>query len=218
MALRRTGLETAAGRPGAAAEAAVRGARGARARLRCAHASASCSRPAAQRAFRSRAASVPRWPPIRRRTISSAPLRCMTRVRIATPEGPGTTNGAATSRRPPTPSPPPRSGPTPSPLSTRTLGEGHAFDTRTLVPYRQGPPAAARTLTHAHQNALTRHQPPPVRNPFLAGAAHDADLAEEADVDTAWLAPLNDLLRRAAEAGHGPRSVSVFIERLRKGA
>ncbi|MFF7871971.1 NAD(P)-dependent oxidoreductase [Streptomyces qaidamensis] len=53
---------------------------------------------------------------------------------------------------------------------------------------------------------------------FLAGAAHDADLAQEANVDTGWLAPLNDLLRRAAEAGHGPHSVSALTEMLRKGA
>ena len=50
--------------------------------------------------------------------------------------------------------------------------------------------------------------------PFPAGA----DLAEEANVETSWLAPLNDLLRRAAEAGHGPHSVSALTEMLRKGA
>ena len=53
---------------------------------------------------------------------------------------------------------------------------------------------------------------------LLAGAAHDADLAQEANVDTGWLAPLNDLVRRAAEADHGPHSVSVLTEMLRKGA
>ncbi|MEU3932055.1 hypothetical protein AB0E85_08400 [Streptomyces sp. NPDC029044] len=52
----------------------------------------------------------------------------------------------------------------------------------------------------------------------LAGAAHGADLAQEANVDTAWPAPLTDLLRRAAEAGHGPLSVSALTEMLRKGA
>ncbi|MFI9749596.1 hypothetical protein [Streptomyces collinus] len=49
-------------------------------------------------------------------------------------------------------------------------------------------------------------------------AAHDADLAEEADVGTARPAPLSDLLRRAAEAGHGPHSVTALTEMLRKGA
>ncbi|MDG9714385.1 NAD(P)-dependent oxidoreductase [Streptomyces sp. DH10] len=53
-------------------------------------------------------------------------------------------------------------------------------------------------------------------NLFLAAAAHDDDLAEETNVDTAWLAPLHDLVRRAAEAGHGERSVSALTEVLRK--
>ncbi|MER7000563.1 NAD(P)-binding domain-containing protein [Streptomyces sp. NPDC000410] len=53
-------------------------------------------------------------------------------------------------------------------------------------------------------------------NLFLAGAAHDEDLAEETNVDTAWLAPLNDLVRRAAEAGHGEHSISALTEVLRK--
>ncbi|KDN76223.1 3-hydroxyacid dehydrogenase [Streptomyces olindensis] len=53
---------------------------------------------------------------------------------------------------------------------------------------------------------------------FLAGAAHDDDLAEETNVDTAWLAPLHDLLRRAAEAGHGGHSIAALTEVLRKGA
>ncbi|MER6713534.1 NAD(P)-binding domain-containing protein [Streptomyces sp. NPDC000877] len=53
---------------------------------------------------------------------------------------------------------------------------------------------------------------------FLAGAAHDHDLAEETNVDTAWLAPLHDLLRRAAEAGHGRHSIAALTEVLRKGA
>ncbi|MEU2272233.1 NAD(P)-binding domain-containing protein [Streptomyces olindensis] len=53
---------------------------------------------------------------------------------------------------------------------------------------------------------------------FLTGAAHDDDLAEETNVDTAWLAPLHDLLRRAAEAGHGGHSIAALTEVLRKGA
>lgn len=55
-------------------------------------------------------------------------------------------------------------------------------------------------------------------NLFLAGAAHDADLAEETNVDTAWLAPLHDLVRRAAGAGHGDHSISALTEVLRKPA
>ncbi|MEU6912631.1 NAD(P)-dependent oxidoreductase [Streptomyces olindensis] len=53
---------------------------------------------------------------------------------------------------------------------------------------------------------------------FLAGAAHDDDLAEETNVDTAWLAPLHDLLRRAAGEGHGGHSIAALTEVLRKGA
>ncbi|MFH8499686.1 NAD(P)-dependent oxidoreductase [Streptomyces coeruleorubidus] len=53
-------------------------------------------------------------------------------------------------------------------------------------------------------------------NLFLAAAVHDDDLAEETNVDTAWLAPLHDLVRRAAEAGHGEHSVSALTEVLRK--
>ncbi|MCG5217496.1 imine reductase family protein [Streptosporangium soli] len=55
-------------------------------------------------------------------------------------------------------------------------------------------------------------------NLFLAGAAHDEDLAKETNVDTAWLAPLHDLVRRAAEAGHGDHSISALTEVLRKPA
>ncbi|MFI7110268.1 NAD(P)-dependent oxidoreductase [Nonomuraea sp. NPDC050227] len=51
-------------------------------------------------------------------------------------------------------------------------------------------------------------------NLFLAGAAHDEDLARETNVDVAWLGPLNDLLRRAAEAGHGDHSISALTEVL----
>jgi hypothetical protein len=55
-------------------------------------------------------------------------------------------------------------------------------------------------------------------NLLLAAAAHDEDLTKETDVDTAWLAPLHDLLRRAAEAGHGEHSISALTEVLRKPA
>ncbi|MFF5923149.1 NAD(P)-dependent oxidoreductase [Streptomyces flavochromogenes] len=50
---------------------------------------------------------------------------------------------------------------------------------------------------------------------FLAGAAHDKALGEETNVDTTWIDPLNDLLRRAVEAGHGSHSISALTEVLR---
>jgi 3-hydroxyisobutyrate dehydrogenase-like beta-hydroxyacid dehydrogenase len=53
-------------------------------------------------------------------------------------------------------------------------------------------------------------------NLFLASTAHDADLTQETNVDTSWLAPLHDLVRRAAEAGHGDHSISALTEVLRK--
>ncbi|WP_043621354.1 NAD(P)-dependent oxidoreductase [Nonomuraea candida] len=52
-------------------------------------------------------------------------------------------------------------------------------------------------------------------NLFLAGAAHDEDLTKETGVDTSWLAPLYDLLRRAAESGHGDHSIAALTETLR---
>ncbi|MER5421088.1 NAD(P)-dependent oxidoreductase [Streptosporangium roseum] len=55
-------------------------------------------------------------------------------------------------------------------------------------------------------------------NLFLAGAAHDADLTRETNVDTTWLAPLHDLVTRAAQAGHGDHSISALTEVLRKPA
>ncbi|MFF8840250.1 NAD(P)-dependent oxidoreductase [Streptomyces sp. NPDC015130] len=54
-------------------------------------------------------------------------------------------------------------------------------------------------------------------NLFLAGAAHDDELAAEAHVDTSWIAPLNALLGRAAEAGHGEHSIAALTEVLRLG-
>ena len=50
---------------------------------------------------------------------------------------------------------------------------------------------------------------------FAAAADHDADLTAETNVDTAWLAPLHDLVRRAADAGHGNHSISALTEMLR---
>jgi 3-hydroxyisobutyrate dehydrogenase-like beta-hydroxyacid dehydrogenase len=52
-------------------------------------------------------------------------------------------------------------------------------------------------------------------NLFLAAAAHDEELTDETSVDTAWLAPLRELLRRAAAAGHGDHSISALTEVLR---
>ncbi|MFF8446833.1 NAD(P)-dependent oxidoreductase [Streptomyces leeuwenhoekii] len=52
-------------------------------------------------------------------------------------------------------------------------------------------------------------------NLFLAGLAHDMELTEEADVDTAWLAPLHGLVERAVAAGHGDHSISALTEVLR---
>lgn len=53
-------------------------------------------------------------------------------------------------------------------------------------------------------------------NLFLAGADHDEELTSETGVATAWLAPLNELVRRAADAGHGEHSVAALTEMLRK--
>ncbi|NBE95165.1 NAD(P)-dependent oxidoreductase [Nonomuraea sp. KC401] len=53
-------------------------------------------------------------------------------------------------------------------------------------------------------------------NLFLAGAEWDAEFAREANVDMSWLNPLQDLVRRAAEAGHGDHSISSLVEMLRR--
>ncbi|MYY13607.1 NAD(P)-binding domain-containing protein [Streptomyces sp. SID4919] len=53
-------------------------------------------------------------------------------------------------------------------------------------------------------------------NLFLAGAAHDAELTRETGVDTSWTGPLDDLVRRAAEAGHGEHSIAALTEMLKK--
>ncbi|TXL85415.1 NAD(P)-binding domain-containing protein [Streptomyces sp. IB2014 016-6] len=55
-------------------------------------------------------------------------------------------------------------------------------------------------------------------NLFLAGAAHDLALTKETNVDVAWLAPLHDLVERAAAAGHGDHSIAALTEVLRKPA
>lgn len=54
-------------------------------------------------------------------------------------------------------------------------------------------------------------------NIFHAGTAHDLELAAEG-VDVGWQLPLHDLVRRAAEAGHGDRSIAVLTELLTVGA
>ncbi|GGZ25143.1 hypothetical protein GCM10010387_18280 [Streptomyces inusitatus] len=54
-------------------------------------------------------------------------------------------------------------------------------------------------------------------NLFLAGAAHDDEFRKETGVETDWLAPLNDLVRRAVDAGHGEHSIAALTEVL-KGA
>ncbi|MGW2018240.1 NAD(P)-dependent oxidoreductase [Streptomyces sp. NPDC001927] len=53
-------------------------------------------------------------------------------------------------------------------------------------------------------------------NLFLAGAAGDEEFAREAGLDVAWHKPYQELLARAAEAGHGEHSVSSLVEVLRK--
>lgn len=55
-------------------------------------------------------------------------------------------------------------------------------------------------------------------NLFLAGAAHDAELGKEANLDVDWHKPFHDLLTRAAEAGHGNHSISALTEVLKKPA
>ncbi|ONF66368.1 NAD(P)-dependent oxidoreductase [Amycolatopsis keratiniphila] len=54
-------------------------------------------------------------------------------------------------------------------------------------------------------------------NIFHAGAAADLGLAEEG-VDVGWQRPMHDLVRRAAEAGHGELSIAVLTELLSVGA
>jgi 3-hydroxyisobutyrate dehydrogenase-like beta-hydroxyacid dehydrogenase len=53
-------------------------------------------------------------------------------------------------------------------------------------------------------------------NLFLAGAAHDEELGEEAAVDVTWQRPLRELLERAVAAGHGEHSISSLVEVLRR--
>jgi 3-hydroxyisobutyrate dehydrogenase-like beta-hydroxyacid dehydrogenase len=55
-------------------------------------------------------------------------------------------------------------------------------------------------------------------NLFLAGAAHDAELGKEANLDVEWHKPFQDLLKRAVEAGHGDHSIAALTEVLKKAA
>ncbi|GAA3043133.1 NAD(P)-dependent oxidoreductase [Pseudonocardia yunnanensis] len=51
---------------------------------------------------------------------------------------------------------------------------------------------------------------------FLEAAAWDEEFGRETGVDVSWNAPLHDLVRRAAEAGHADHSISALVEILRK--
>lgn len=53
-------------------------------------------------------------------------------------------------------------------------------------------------------------------NLFLGGEAYEHDLARETGVDAAWQAPLWELVRRAAERGHGEHSIAAVTEVLRR--
>src|SRR3954452_21276650 len=104
---------------------------------------------------------------------------------MATPAGPGTTNDAASSRNPPTPSPPVGRR-TPSRQSTSRPSKGHPFDPRTPVPTREPrvhntppeqrrpsrtnraqPPHGTPARTHTHQKSLLLSTPAAVPNPRL---------------------------------------------------
>ncbi|RJL23094.1 NAD(P)-dependent oxidoreductase [Bailinhaonella thermotolerans] len=49
-------------------------------------------------------------------------------------------------------------------------------------------------------------------NLFLAGADEEREFSRELGLDDAWMAPLHDLLRRAAEAGYGEHNISALTE------
>jgi hypothetical protein len=51
---------------------------------------------------------------------------------------------------------------------------------------------------------------------FLAGESWDAEFSRETNVDVSWAAPLHDLVRRAADAGHADHSISALTEVLRR--
>jgi hypothetical protein len=62
-------------------------------------------------------------------------------------------------------------------------------------------------LPEAHRPVLQREQ-----DQALPLAAHDGD----GGVETAWAAPLYELVRRAADAGHAEHSISALTEVLRR--
>lgn len=99
-------------------------------RLRTAHEAASCPSPCWDRSARSPAASEPRNLPTSASTTASA-SDIRSRSRTATPEGPGTTNGAVNSLSLPTRSPHPAEDP--SRWSTSITRNGHPFDLGTSV-------------------------------------------------------------------------------------
>jgi len=50
---------------------------------------------------------------------------------------------------------------------------------------------------------------------FLAATSWDVEFGRETNVDVSWAAPLHDLVRRAADAGHTDHSISALTEMLR---
>ncbi|MEU7579729.1 NAD(P)-binding domain-containing protein [Streptomyces sp. NPDC041068] len=51
---------------------------------------------------------------------------------------------------------------------------------------------------------------------FHEAADYDREAAEEGGVDSSWLVPMYDLVRRAVDEGHRDHSVSALVEMLRK--
>jgi 3-hydroxyisobutyrate dehydrogenase-like beta-hydroxyacid dehydrogenase len=51
---------------------------------------------------------------------------------------------------------------------------------------------------------------------FLASEAWDVEFGRETNVDVSWAAPLYELVRRAADAGHAEHSISALTEVLRR--
>jgi 3-hydroxyisobutyrate dehydrogenase-like beta-hydroxyacid dehydrogenase len=51
---------------------------------------------------------------------------------------------------------------------------------------------------------------------FLASESWDLDFGRETGVDVSWAAPLYELVRRAADAGHADHSISALTEVLRR--
>lgn len=51
---------------------------------------------------------------------------------------------------------------------------------------------------------------------FLASESWDLEFGREANVDVSWAAPMHELVRRAADAGHADHSISALTEVLRR--